>query len=172
MRVVLAGAGALAVVALAAVLSFAGIAQAGKPIKFPTPGEDFDVPAGAVCEFALENSYPGPNKGFAIVHTKRDGSMWFWGGGNNVTRITNTDTGAYVDLNTTGPGKIFDNPDGTTTIDGTGHWLVGYGVGDSPSQRLLLYSGHIVLRVELDGSLRLVSYSGTQPRDICAELTP
>ena len=42
--------------------------------------------------------------------------------------------------------------DGSLTVDGTGHWLVGYFPTDSPSSALIYYSGHIVIRVEPGGA--------------------
>jgi hypothetical protein len=94
-----------------------------------------------------------------------------WGGGNAVARVTNDLTGAYVDLNTTGPGKFTFNDDGSATVDGTGHWLIGYGPGDSPSSSLLYYSGHIQLDISPTGQLTLVSYVGDAPQDVCAMIS-
>ena len=58
--------------------------------------------------------------------------------------------------------------DGSLTVDGTGHWLVGYFPTDSPSSALIYYSGHIVIRVSPEGHLTLVSYIGAPPQDVCA----
>lgn len=155
----------LCTVALALVTAVG--ASAEKPIKIPTPGIDATGITG-ICSFSISWTFPGANKGFAIIHTKKDGSSYLWGGGNNVTRVTNESNGHFVDLNTTGPGKITFGDDGSQTIDGTGHWLVGYGPVDSPSSTLLYYSGHIVLHVSPEGSLTLVSYNGAAPKDVCA----
>jgi hypothetical protein len=161
----------LAVTAAAsAALALAGLAAAGRPEKDATPLEPFAIPAGAVCSFGLDFSYPAANNGFEITHTQANGKSWIWGGGNNVTRVADDSTGAYLDVNTTGPGKIIPNPDGSYLIDGTGHWMIAYGPGDSPSSSLLLYSGHIVLTQGADGSLSLVSYVGAPVQNLCAAL--
>lgn len=157
-----------ATIALLASLALPAAATADRPDKFPTPFPTIDVPAGVVCPF--ETLWQtDPNNGFEIDHFDRDGNLrWFWGGGNNVGHITNVSNGKTVDLNTTGPGKITVGDDGSLTIDGTGHWLVGYGPADSPASSLLYYSGHIVLHVSPDGQLTLVSYVGAPPQDVCA----
>lgn len=97
---------------------------------------------------------------------RRRSARWLWGGGNSVARVTNDLTGAYVDLNTTGPGKITFNDDGSASIDGTGHWRVGYGPHDSLSSDLVYYSGRIRQDVSPSGQLILVSYVGAPPEDV------
>jgi hypothetical protein len=156
------------VLALIAALVAPAAATANRPDKFPTPFPDLDVPAGVVCSFETL-WHLDPNNGFEIDHFNSDGSFaWAFGGGNNVSHITNASNGKTVDLNSTGPGKITVNDDGSLTIDGTGHWLVGYGPADSPSSTFLYYSGHIVLHVASNGQLTLVSYVGAPPQDVCA----
>ena len=143
-------------------------ATANPPDRYPTPFPAVDIPAGFVCAFEVV-WLTDPNKGFEIDHFNTDGSFaWAFGAGNNDAHITNVSNGKTVDLNTTGPGKITVNDDGSLTIDGTGHWLVGDGPGDSPPSSLLYYTGHIVLHRATDGSLSLVSYVGSPPQDVCA----
>jgi len=157
-----------AALALVAALVVPAAATAGQPSKYPTPFPDQDFSAGIVCPFeTLEHG--DPNNGFEIDHFNNDGSFaWAWGGGHNVTHVTNVSNGNTVALNTTGPGKFTFNDDGSVTIDGTGHWLVGYFPGDSPSFSLIYYSGHIVLRQSATGQLTLISYVGAPPQDVCA----
>jgi hypothetical protein len=146
-------------------------ATADKPDKYQTPFSDLDIPAGVVCSFETL-WHTDPNKGFEIDRFNKNGSFaWAWGGGNNVAQITNaSNPEKSVSINTTGPGKITINDDGSLTIDGSGHWLVADGPGDSPPSSLLFYSGHIVLHRGLDGSLSVVSYVGAPAQDICALL--
>jgi hypothetical protein len=144
-------------------------ASADPPVKAPTPFPTVTAPAGVVCPFAVSWSSPAFNDNFQLTFFDKSGNVrWIWGGGHNVTRVTNLDNGKYVDINGTGPGKITTGTDGSLTIDGTGHWLVGYFPTDSPSLTTLLYSGHIVLHVSAEGQLTLVSYVGTAPQDVCA----
>jgi hypothetical protein len=156
---------------LAAALVLPVTASAEKPIKSPSPFPTFSVPAGVVCPFEMLWESP-VNKNFQNVHLDANGNVrWIWGGGNNVARITNVANGKVYEVNTTGPGKNTFGADGSLTIDGTGHWLVGYGPADSPSSSMIFYSGHIVLHVTAEGVLSLVSYNGAAPVDVCAALT-
>jgi hypothetical protein len=157
-------------VVVIAVLMWAASAGAARPDIEPTPGQDMHGITG-VCSFPTSQTFPGANKGFSIFHVQEDGTAWLWGGGNAVARITNDLTGASVDLNVTGPGKITFNDDGSASIDGTGHWLVGYGPHDSPSSDLVYYSGHIQLSVSPAGQLTLLSYVGATPQDVCAMIS-
>ena len=145
------------------------VATADKPVKEPTPYSPFTFDAGVVCPFAVDLSFPS-DANFQITHTDKTGAVrWIWGGGHNVARVTNHSTGNSVTINDTGPGKVTINDDGSLTLDGTGHWLVGYFPTDVPAgPRMILYSGHIVLHVAPDGQLTLVSYDGTAPQDVCA----
>ncbi len=144
-------------------------ASADPPVKTPAPFPGATAPAGVVCPFAVSWTNPTFNDNFTLTFFDKSGDIrWVWGGGHNVTRVTNLDNGKYVDINATGPGKITTGSDGSLTLDGTGHWLVGYLPTDSPSLTTLLYSGHIVLHVSPEGQLTLVSYVGTPPQDVCA----
>ena len=160
----------VATVLVALALAIPVAASADPPVKTPTPFPDTGpIPAGVICPFAVSWSLPTFNDGFSLTFFDKSGNVrWFWGGGHNVTRVTNLENGKFVDINTTGPGKITTNADGSFTIDGTGHWLVGYFPTDSPSLTTLLYSGHIVLHVSSAGQITLVSYVGTPPQDVCA----
>jgi hypothetical protein len=154
--------------ALVAALVAPASATAVQPAKYPTPFSDLDLAAGIVCPFEVF-WHGDPNNGFEIDHFNNDGSFaWAWGGGNNVTHVTNLSNGHTVALNTTGPGRITVNDDGSLTIDGTGHWLIGYGPADSPPSSLLYYSGHIVLNVSPTGQITLISYIGEPAQDVCA----
>jgi hypothetical protein len=158
----------LVALALAAALVIPAAATAGRPDKFPTPFQDLDLSAGTVCPFEVL-WHNDPNNGFEIDHFNQDGSFaWAFGAGNNVTHVTNASNGNTVALNTTGPGKITVNDDGSLTVDGVGHFLVGDGPADSPPSSMLYYSGHIVVRVSPTGQLTLVSYVGAPPQDVCA----
>lgn len=159
----------IATMLVALALAVPTAASADPPVKTPTPFPDATLPAGLVCSFAVSWTVPTFNDNFSITHFDKSGNIrWVWGGGHNVTRVTNLENGRYVDINATGPGKITTGADGSLTLDGTGHWLVGYFPTDSPSLTTLLYSGHIVLHVSPQGQLTLVSYVGAPPQDVCA----
>jgi hypothetical protein len=158
----------LALIVVLAALALPAAATADKPAKSPTPFPDVDVPAGVVCPFAMHWASP-TDRNFQSVHFDKDGNIaWIWGGGSNTALITNASNGHSVQLNSTGPGKITLGDDGSLTIDGSGHWLVGYGPGDSPASSFVYYSGHIVLHVDANNQLSLVSYVGAPPQDVCS----
>jgi hypothetical protein len=158
----------VAALALVSLLAVPASASADKPDKFPAPPAPFDLPAGTVCPFAIHAEYPSSNA-FEIDHVDRLGNLrWAFCGGKIFTRVTNLSNGHSVDLNITGPGKITVADDGSLTVDGTGHWLVGFFPGDSPSTALILYSGHIVFDVSPTGQVTLLSYVGAPPQDVCA----
>jgi hypothetical protein len=149
---------------------WAATAAASPPDKEPAPGQEMHGVTG-VCSFPVSQTFPAANNGFSIFHVRKDGTSWLWVGGNEVARITNDLTGAYVDLNITGPGKITFNDDGSASVDGFGHALIGYGPHDSPSSDLVYYSGHIQLDISATGQLTLVSYEGAPPQDVCAMIS-
>jgi len=158
----------VAALALVSALAVPASAGADPPDKYPTPLSSFELPAGAVCSFGIRSEYPKSNP-FEIDHVDRAGNLrWAHGAGNIVNTITNVSNGHSVQLNVTGPGNLTFADDGSVTLDGTGHWLVGYFSGDSPSRALIYYSGHIVLHVSPTGQLTLVSYVGAPPHDVCA----
>src|SRR5437879_5240958 len=131
----------VAALALVVALVVPTAATADPPSKFPTPFPGADFPAGVVCSFETQEQADSSNT-FEIDHFNKDGSFaWAWGGGHSITRVTNASNGNSVALNTTGPGKITVGDDGSLTVDGTGHWLVGYFPTDSPSSALIYYSG-------------------------------
>lgn len=146
-------------------------AAADRPIKEPAPSFAATFPAGVVCPFQLSVEEV-VNDGFTITFVDREGNVRrVLGSGRIVLRFTNDDTGASIVVNSTGPGKFTENPDGTLTILGGGHWTILTFPGDVPPSTALYTSGRIELTVDLaTGRLVLVSLNGTS-EDLCAALT-
>lgn len=156
--------------ALAAAAILAAPAGADQPIKEPGPPFNFTFPAGLVCPFQLTVETVASNP-FMITFVDRDGNFrWQLVAGRFILRLTNDGTGASIVINSTGPGKITLNPDGTLTIVGEGHWSLFTFPGDVPPSTVLLTSGRIELTVDpTTGRLVLVSLQGTS-EDLCAAL--
>ena len=126
-------------------------------------------PAGAVCDFPVSID-SAELTAFTTTHVDAAGNLrWIFGGGRNVVRVTNDATGASLDVNASGPGKITFDPDGTLRITGGGPWLGAFLPGDSPSSALLLTTGRLVVTIDPTGEVTLVSISGAT-RDLCTEL--
>ena len=158
----------LFVIALVGLIG-AGSAAADKPIKEDAAPFELSLEAGFGCSFPTSLEGSG---GFSNVHLDKDGQLrWIHVSGHVVIRVTNELTQESIDVNASGPGKLTFDEAGNAVADGSGHWLVFYFPGDSPSSQMLLYRGNITLSQAPDGTLTLVSYNGAPPRDICAELS-
>jgi hypothetical protein len=162
LRAVLCGMGVVALV-------FAATAGANPPTKEPVPPVLVSYPAGALCSFPVTWESV-VNQFFLITFVDSAGDFRFQiGAGFQLLRVTNDATHESTVINVTGPGKATANPDGSISIAGGGHWLVGFLPGDSPSSRMLLMDGRIVINVSPTGKLTLVSHEGTT-QDLCAAL--
>jgi hypothetical protein len=147
----------------------AGSAAADKPIKEPAAPFVQFFPPGFGCSFPMTWEGSG---GFSTTHLDKDGQLrWIHVSGHVVIRVTNELTQESIDVNASGPGKITFDEAGNAIANGSGHWLVAYFPGDTPSSQTLLYRGNLTLSQAPDGTLTLVSYNGAPPRDICAELS-
>ena len=151
-------------------LVFVATAGANPPTKeaAPTP-PPVTFPARTVCAFPVTFESVVNQLFFITFVDRADDFRFQIGAGYQLLRVTNEATHESMLINVTGPGKVTANPDGSITIEGGGHWLVGFLPGDSPSSRLLLMDGRIVLNVSSTGTLTLVSHEGTT-QDVCAAL--
>jgi hypothetical protein len=161
---------ALCGIGVVAALVFAATAGANPPTKEPVPPTLASFPAGTLCSFPV--TWESVVNGFFLItFVDREDSFRFQiGAGYQLLRVTNDATHESMLVNVTGPGKVTPNPDGSITIEGGGHWLVGFLPGDSPSSRMLLMDGRIVLNVSSSGKITLVSHEGTT-QDLCAALS-
>jgi hypothetical protein len=162
---------ALCGVGVVAALVFAATAGANPSTKEqapPPPAVTF--PAGTVCAFPVTFESV-VNQLFFITFFDRENDFRFQiGAGYQILRVINETTHESMLINITGPGKVTAGADGSITIEGGGHWLVAFLPGDSPSSRLLLMDGRIMLNVSPAGKLTLVSHEGTA-QDVCASLS-
>jgi hypothetical protein len=163
-RVLLAAAAALAAMVVSA------SASADRPVKEPIPPPPpASFPAGMVCSFPVTIETP-TSRTFTTTHLDKDGNVrWIWGGGSNVLTATNELNHKSVTVNASGPGKFVFNDDGSASLTANGTWVFLFFPTDSPASSLLVLSGRTEATIASDGTLTLVSHTGTT-RDLCAEL--
>jgi hypothetical protein len=127
------------------------------------------APAGVVCSFEV-TAEPVREDLRVRYHYDAAGNVdGYEAIGQLVAQITNTETGVSVVRNLSGPGTVTFNPDGSYDAVVDGDFLVFFLAQDSPSNELLLLSGHTVLHGAPTGEKTLVSSSG-QTENLCATL--
>jgi hypothetical protein len=97
---------------------------ANAPIIEPLPGEDFVIPAGAMCEFPVSVEFlVNRQKGITFLDDEgnfvrqiQSGALFF--------RLTNLDDDVSIVLNVSGPGIVTPNPDGSVTVEAHGPWVL------------------------------------------------
>jgi len=123
---------------IATLLVVAAAASAAGPIR--EPAEASDLTLTGVCEFPVLLQAP---RNTQTLSTFPDGTMFVRGGFS--TTATNLLTGKTLDISSTsGPLNIFTNPDGTTSVKGTGQNIFYFFAGDLGPGRppaLLLLDG-------------------------------
>jgi hypothetical protein len=127
------------------------------------------APAGAVCAFAVTAEPVRENLRFRYHYDSAGNVDGYQATGQLIGRITNTDTGASVVRNLSGPGTVTFHPDGSYDAVVSGDFLVFFLAQDNPAQELLLLSGHTVLHGAPSGAKTLVSHSG-QTENLCDTL--
>jgi hypothetical protein len=135
----------------------------------PTYQGPITAPAGVVCPFEV-TAEPVREDLRVRYHYDADGNVdGYEASGQLIGRITNDETGASVVRNLSGPGTVTFNPDGSYDAEVSGDFLVFFLAQDSPSNELLLLSGHTVLHGAPSGEKTLVSSSG-QTENLCNTL--
>lgn len=154
---------ALVVSALA--LALTGVATAAAPEGSYGPWEPtyqgpITAPAGAVCSFEV-TAEPVREDLRVRYHYDSIGNVdGYQATGQLIARITNTETGASVVRNLSGPGTVTFNPDGSYDAVAGGNFLIFFLAQDNPANQLLLLSGYTVLHGAPSGEKTLVSHSG------------
>ena len=156
------------------VLAFAGAGATGaadgsyRPWQ-PTYQGPITAPAGAVCSFTV-SAEPVREDLRVRYHYDSAGNIdGYEATGQLIGRITNTETGASVVRNLSGPGTVTFNPDGSYDAVVQGDFLVFFLAQDNPANELLLLSGRTVLHGAAGGEKTLVSHSG-QVENLCDTL--
>jgi hypothetical protein len=119
------------------------------------------APAGVVCPFTV-TAEPVSEDLRVRYHYDSAGNVdGYEATGQLIARITNTETGASVVRNLSGPGTVTFNPDGSYDAIVAGDFLVFFLAQDDPSNALLLFSGRTVLHGAPSGAKTLVSEAGS-----------
>ena len=144
------------------------LSASGKPTRTPLLAGPFEVPAGVACSFGVLGGEPIINN--QVLKTfppEPNGDIVQLATGALVFTLTNASTGKTITVNTSGPGRITIHPDGSTTLEAQGRWLLGF--IDGPFT-LFISSGRVVVSFGPDGTPTLVSQSG-HVEDVCALLS-
>ena len=155
---------------LVAALAIAPTANAGKPTTetFPPP-PDFTVSA-SVCGFPVLVHSEGTS--VVTTFTDEDGNvlrqiLTFPGSRQS---FTNLNTSESILVATNGPGELGFNPDGSSSLTGTGPWSwIGHPVTGEPG--IFLTQGRFVANFDAAGSRTSFNLAG-RIVDLCAEIAP
>ncbi|WP_218577648.1 hypothetical protein [Phytohabitans rumicis] len=141
----------------------------------PAPSAPVDVPAGVLCDFPMHSEPLVDEVRTRVLATHPDGSpkrQAFVG--DLVVRVTNTATGAYVDVNASGSGLVVVQPGGTPTRNSTWYAVgpAGFGFreggGDHP-RGMWVFDGVYTVAFDANSYKRVTIYHGSE-RNICTEL--
>jgi hypothetical protein len=157
--------GVLTLCAVLSALAVAPTAGADKPVKFPTPAEDFTI-TGA-CSFDVGVEFL-TNKSFAIVF---DNGVTISAGSLEVRLTNESDPSKSIEVNISGPGKFAPTADGGFVVEARGPWLFFFTPGElgpgSPGM-LVLTRGQAILAVDGSGNASFTPAANTT--DLCAAL--
>jgi hypothetical protein len=141
----------------------------------PAPSVPVDIPAGVRCDFPLHGEPVVDEVRTRVLATYPDGSTKRQAFvGDLVIRLTNTDTGASLDVDVSGSGLVEYRPGGTLSTNSTwyavGPAMFGFaeGGGDHP-RGLWLFDGVYSVAIDANSFKRVTIYHGTE-REMCAEL--
>jgi hypothetical protein len=141
----------------------------------PAPSAPFDLPAGARCDFAVHSEPIVDEVRTRVLATYPDGSVKREAYvGDLVVRITNTGTGASVDVDLSGSALVERQPGGTLTTNSVwyvvGPAMFGFreGGGDHP-RGLWVFDGLYTVAFDANAFKTVTSYHGAE-RDVCDDL--
>jgi hypothetical protein len=127
----------------------------------PTYQGAITAPAGLVCPFEVTAEPVRENLSVRYHYDAAGNIDGYQAKGQLIARITNTETGASVVRNLSGPGTVTFNLDGSYDAVAAGGFLIFFLGQDNPAHQLLLLSGHTVLHGAPTGEKTLVSHTGT-----------
>jgi hypothetical protein len=140
------------------------------PHRVFLPAGPVDLPVG-FCSFPVHIDVVA-NKEYGKITTLPDGTTIIKVAGTLKLRATNVTTGKSILLNASGPGTITIYPDGSVTIDATGHTLnyipaASAGLFGFPG--VMLTSGQFHETDDPTGTPTAMSVTG-RATDVCAAL--
>ncbi len=140
------------------------------PHRVFLPAGPVDLPMG-FCSFPVHIDILA-NKEYGKITTLSDGTTIIKETGTLKDRVTNVSTGKTLSLNSSGPGTITIYPDGSVTVDGTGHWLIFNPAAAAASFGLpgvMFTSGQTHETLDPTGTPTALSVTGLAT-DVCAAL--
>ncbi|MEU3058453.1 hypothetical protein [Streptomyces griseus] len=134
----------------------------------PAPSDPWDVPAGERCAFPIHGEpivdevvrreLPSPGEGVTRSFYK----------GDLVVRVTNKETGAYYDADSSGVALIDEYADGAQRWHILGPVLLGVGEGNLP-RGMWLVNGAYKLQWSAD-RVKTVTGAVLSKTDVCAQI--
>jgi hypothetical protein len=169
----------LPVVAVSALLLAAAASPASAAPRsggwVPAPSAPFDLPAGTRCDFPVHSEPIVDEVRTRVLATFPDGSTKREAYiGDLVVRITNTATGASVDVDLSGSALVEYQPGGTLTRNSTwylvGPAMFGFGEGGGDHPRgLWVFDGRYKIEFGPTSYKTVTTYHGTG-HDVCTDL--
>jgi hypothetical protein len=141
----------------------------------PVPSAPFDFAAGVRCDFPVHGEPIVDEVRTRVLATYPDGSTKRQAFvGDLIGRFTNTDTGAFVDVDLGGSAVVAIQPGGTLTTNSTWHAvgpaLYGFREGGGNRPRgLWVFDGVYTVAFDANSFRTVTIYHGSE-RNICAEL--
>lgn len=155
--------------ALGALAILASPVAAQRPERVFLEAEDFELPAGLVCDFTVRIEFVVNNEYGLFFPTAGDGTAKMRVTGHLVQRIVNVDTNESIVVNVSGPGDTITAADGSFTIRARGRSSIWMFPGEPHGPGLWLTTGP--LRMEFDAAGNLLRADlPANVQDICALL--
>ena len=160
--------GSVAVVGLLAVATPATAAPSST--VEPVPDVNATVPAGPLCPFEISvETLVNTEKLRTFFDAQGDPTVALLSG-RLIWRFTNTETGASIVRNLSGPGRTIFHEDGTRTEIFLGRSAIAFFLGDPLGPSALIVSGPAILEYDADGDLVSADIRGHITEDVCETL--
>ena len=136
----------------------------------PVPDVNATVPAGALCPFEISvETLVNTEKLRTFFDAQGDPTVALLSG-RLIWRFTNTETGASIVRNLSGPGRTVYHDDGTRTDIFLGRSAIAFFVGDPLGPSAPIVAGPATLVYDADGDLVSAEIRGHITEDVCETL--
>lgn len=153
--------------ALVLLLGMVGTAAAMPPDRYP-PGEEATFVISDACSFDVLLEDLWFNSATTVFYDQEGNERRIFSSGAIKSRLTNMDSGRFIDVNISGPGSFEPQADGSLLLSGGGPWLLfDLYVDELPA--LALVHGRTELLIDPDGNVEVVSVNGNV-EDVCQML--
>ena len=136
----------------------------------PVPDVNATVPAGALCPFEVSvETLLNTEKLRTFFDAQGDPTVALLSG-RLIWRFTNTETGASIVRNISGPGRTVFHDDGSTTQIFLGRSALAFFDGEPLGPSAPIVSGPAILDYDADGDLVSAEIRGHITEDVCETL--